>query len=284
MFWRYAWLILLQSLVYGLGNPLTKLAYDTISPLWMLATRFTLATAVMMLIWGRSIVDDLRTVPVSVWMASALFTAGSFVSCNYGLLWTSATNVGFIMSLPLVFAPILSIFLLKRPYPWKHLPLQLAALVGLALLCSDGGQLRFGAGDGLVLITALCIAGVLVTSETALNTMHATSLAAAQAAVTAAVCLALAVIFDDPAALPQVSLQSWAVVVYLALTCTILAYVIQAIALRHLTSRAVSLLQCTQPLATAAFSFAVLGEKLGAVGLAGAAVIVACLILDSFIK
>lgn len=281
--WKFAGLIILQSVVYGLGNPLTKLAYESITPLWMLSTRFVFATLVLGIIWGRSIWTDLRRVPVRTWLLSSLFTAGSFVSCNYGLLYTSATNVGFIMSLPLVFAPVLSVFMLHRPYPWRHLPVQVLALIGLALLCSEGGRFSFGAGDGLVLITALCIAGVLVTSEAAMAAMHATSIAAVQAAVTGVICSLLALFFDDGAVLPGVEPAAWLVVLYLALTCTILAYVVQAIALARLSARVVSLLQCTQPIMTAVFSFLLLGERLGCIGLAGAALIIVSLAVDSMI-
>ena len=38
----YISFILIQSLVYGIGNPLTKVAYHSITPLWLLAARFSL--------------------------------------------------------------------------------------------------------------------------------------------------------------------------------------------------------------------------------------------------
>ena len=34
--------ILLQSIVYGFGNPLTKTAYESITPFWCLFFRFSL--------------------------------------------------------------------------------------------------------------------------------------------------------------------------------------------------------------------------------------------------
>lgn len=40
---KYIIFILLQSLLYGLGNPLTKIAFTSITPLWCLAFRFSLA-------------------------------------------------------------------------------------------------------------------------------------------------------------------------------------------------------------------------------------------------
>ena len=93
---------------------------------------------------------------------------------------------------------------------------------------------------------------------------------------------AAALIFDDVAVLPQVTVTGWLVVAYLALLCTCLSYVLQNTALTRLFSYTVSLLQCTQPVLTAACSYLLLGEKLSAVGLAGAALIVACVVLENW--
>ena len=72
---------------------------------------------------------------------------------------------------------------------------------------------------------------------------------------------AAALIFDDVAVLPQGTVTGWLVVAYLALLCTCLSYVLQNTALTRLSSYAVSLLQCTQPILTAACSYLLLGGE-----------------------
>ena len=71
-------------------------------------------------------------------------------------------------------------------------------------------------------------------------------------------------------------------VAYLALTCTCLSYVLQNTALTRLSSYTVSLLQCTQPILTAVCAYLLLRERLTAVGLTGAAIIVACVVLENW--
>ena len=93
---------------------------------------------------------------------------------------------------------------------------------------------------------------------------------------------AAALIFDDVAVLPQGTVTGWLVVAYLALLCTCLSYVLQNTALTRLSSYTVSLLQCTQPILTAVCSYLLLREKLTAVGLTGAAIIVACVVLENW--
>ena len=57
------------------------------------------------------------------------------------------------------------------------------------------------------------------------------------------------------------TVTGWLVVAYLALLCTCLSYVLQNTALTLLSSYAVSLLQCTQPILTAACSYLLLGGE-----------------------
>ena len=210
--------------------------------------------------------------------------AAAYASCNMALQFTTATNVGFLMSLPVLFTPALARLLLKRPYPKRVIPIQLAVIVGLYLLCCGGesGGFTFGIGEVLGLVCALALAAALVFSEKAMPGIDPVSMATAQATVTGVLCLTAALLFDDAAALAHVTPTAWLVVAYLALTCTCLSYVLQNTALTRLSSYTVSLLQCTQPILTAACSYLLLRERLTAVGLTGAAIIVVCVVLENW--
>lgn len=157
-------------------------------------------------------------------------------------------------------------------------------IVGLYLLCCGGesGSFTFGIGEVLGLVCALALAAALVFSERSLPGIDPVSMATAQATVTGVLCLTAALIFDDAAVLPQVTTTAWLVVAYLALTCTCLSYVLQNTALTRLSSYTVSLLQCTQPILTTACSYLLLRERLTAVGLTGAAIIVACVVWENW--
>ncbi len=280
--WPYVACILLQSVVYGLGNPLTKVGFASITVWWCLAVRFTLATALLLAVGGRKAVMQLRAAGVRAWLPNSLCMAVAYISCNLALGLTTATNVGFLMSLPVLFAPILSIFVLKRKYPRRLLPIQLAVVAGLYMLCCGGGAFSFGVGEALSLLCALSLAGTLVLSERALVQLGPIAMAAAQTGVTAVISVSAAFLFDDVAALAAVETQAWLVVLYLALVCSCLAYVLQNTALTRLSASAVSMLQCTQPVLTAFFAFLLLGESLSAVGLGGAAIILACVAAENY--
>ena len=206
--------------------------------------------------------------------------AGAYISCNLALNLTAATNVGFIMSLPVLFAPLLSTIILHKPYQWKRLPLQLITVIGLFLLCCNTGTFTFGPGEALALFDALCLAGLLVFGEQAISQMDVTSVTTLQVGVTMLISLVCAFIFDDLSVPGRVDFNAWMVVIYLAVICTIFAYLLQNSAVEHLSASTVSMLQCTQPILTAIVAYFLLDERLNSAGLAGAAVIVICLLAD----
>ena len=110
----YALLILLQSVLYGFGNPLSKIGFESITVLWCLGIRFSGAAA--LLLFGRRTVRTLRAAPLKAWLPCSLAMAAAYASCNMALQFTTATNVGFLMSLPVLFTPALARLVLKRPY------------------------------------------------------------------------------------------------------------------------------------------------------------------------
>lgn len=278
---KYILYILLQSLIYGVGNPLTKIAYRSITPYWLLAGRYVFAVPLILFLARRTLVEDLRHTSVKVWLPPCICCAGAYITGNLALNYTTATNVGFIMSLPVLIAPVLAIPVMHQKYQWKHLPIQLVTVIGLFLLCCNGGFFRFGIGEVLSFVFAFCLAGHLVFGERVLQEMEVLSATALQLLVAMAACTSCAFIADDISVLSGVAPEAWAIVVYLGIVCSIGGFLLQNEAVPNLSSRTVSLFQCSQPILTAAASYFILGEVLTPIGLLGAAIIIACLIIDS---
>lgn len=281
---KYIIFILLQSVFYGLGNPLTKIAFVSITPLWCLAFRFGLAFAVFAVCFGPRLQQQLRTLSVGQYLPAGLCMAAAYISCNLALEGTTATNVGFIMSLSVIFAPLLSIAVLQRSYKPAHLPIQLFVILGMYLLCSNGGAFAFNRGDLWALLTAISVAGALVFGEKSLQATDAVTISAIQTFITAIISITCALLFDEISAIAVIKPEAWAVVIYLVLTCTCLAYFLQNAALKFLPASLVSMLQCTQPILTAAASYFLLTEKLTLTGMSGAVIILCCIIAENILE
>lgn len=281
--YKYAGFILLQSLIYGLGNPLTKIAFESITPFWSLAIRFSIAFLVFILFFRRRIIESLNSVRPGVYLPASVCMAAAYITCNLALNWTSATNVGFLMSLPVIFAPILAWLVYKVKYRLIHIPIQIAVVAGLYLLCYDGEAFVFGKGEVTALITAFSISGALVFGEESLKQLDALAISSTQAGITALISLPCALIFESSNVLSQVTMPAWTVVLYLAIFCTNIAYMLQNSALKHISAASVSMLQCTQPILTAVISYFLLNEKLSTEGIVGAAIIIICIISENII-
>ncbi len=281
--YKYMGFILLQSVIYGFGNPLTKIAFKSITPFWSLSVRFTIAFIVFMLFFGRRIIGSLKSVEPKVYLPAGICMATAYITCNLALSWTSATNVGFLMSLPVIFAPILALLIYKVKYRLIHIPVQIVVVIGLYLLCFDGEKLVFGKGEITALITAISIAGALVFGEESLKQLDAVAVSAVQAGITALISLPCALIFESTEVLVHVTLPAWLVVLYLAIFCTNIAYMLQNSALKYISASTVSMLQCTQPILTAIISYLLLREKLSTLGIIGAAIIIVCIIAENII-
>ncbi|WP_312280695.1 DMT family transporter [Oscillibacter sp.] len=277
-------LILLQSLFFGFGDPISKNAFNVVPVFTLLFVRYLLALLTLFVFSGRRIVEGLRRCRVRDWIGSALCIALASVVGNVAITLSAATSVAFLRSLSTVMTPLLALALLRRKYSRRHIPIQLFVVAGLYLLCGQGGLSGFGPGEVLSLLTALLLSGTLVLGQKSLCQVDPLTLSAVQTA-TAAV-LAGACTFFLGGGLSSLSAATpgvWGVVLYLAIPCTVGGFLLQNAALTAVSARTVSLVQSICPVTTALFSFLLLGERLSPVGLLGAGVIVACVAAESLL-
>ena len=102
-------LILLQSLLYGFGDPISKAAYERMPVCSLLAVRYFIAFAVLMLIAGKRVIRELRSLRSHAWIAPSVCIAVSYVLSNLALRLTAATSVAFLRSLATVMTPLLAL-------------------------------------------------------------------------------------------------------------------------------------------------------------------------------
>lgn len=194
----YVACVVLQTVIFGLGNVITKFAYDSISPLWCLAIRFGLAALVFGLLFGKRIASQLKGVRPGAWLPAALCMASAYLTGNIALDLTTATNVGFLVALPVVFAPLVSMLVFRKRYPWGFLPFQAAVVAGLYFLCSNAGSFSFGWGEAFALISSLFLAGALVFGEQGLQQLDALAISGTQIGTAFIMSLVCALLFEPP--------------------------------------------------------------------------------------
>lgn len=277
-------LILLQSVIYGFGDPITKDALSVTPVYALLSVRYLLALALLFLFGGKRILAGIRNCRIRDWIGPALCIAVAHLTGNVALQFSAATSTAFLRSLSTVMTPLLVLVLFRRKYSRKHIPIQILVVVGLYLLCGLGGLTGFGIGEVLALLTALLLAGSLVLGQESLGRMDALTLSTVQTLAAAVLSVIFALFVDGGwSCLSTATPQVWAVIVYLAVTCTIGGFLLQNAAPTAVSARTVALVQCLCPVMTALFSFFMLGERLSTPGLVGAVLIVACVAAESLL-
>ena len=272
-------LIVLQSALYGLGDPISKAAFDTVPLFRMLTLRYCIALAVMLIIWGKPIIAGLKKAKIKDWIVPVLCMGGAYVSNNVALLLTQATTVAFIRSLPTVIAPILAFLVFRRHYGKKLIVVQVFVVIGLYMLCCGKGGLGngFGLGEVFALLAAVLLAASLVYGEKSLDRVDPLTLTALMVFASAAMAV-VGMLFANEVQTKPMTITVWAIILYLAVLCTIAGYLLQNIALKDITSSTVAVVQCLCPVMTAVFSLFILGERLSVFGTVGAVIILVCLV------
>ena len=282
--WFPCFLILLQSLLYGFGDPISKFAFDVMPVYSLLVLRYSMALVVLLLLFGKRIWKGLKQCSVKDWLLPTLCMSGAYVVNNIALDLTAATSVAFLRSLATVMTPLLALAAYRRTYRWQHIPIQCLVVVGLYLLCGLGGLSGFGLGEVLSLLSALLLAGSLVFGEHALERVDPITLSTLQVAASVLMAAICAPIFNGGLHLELTTPTIWAIITYMAIGCTLAGYLLQNAALTTLSSRTAALLQGACPVLTAVFSRFVLGERLSVAGVIGAVIILICVVAETLLE
>lgn len=197
---------------------------------------------------------------------------------TFGIAGTSATNAGLIISLAIVLTPVMESLLTRTWLPPRLLVAGVVSVVGVALLASGSS---FGAptwGDGLVLAAAT-VRAVHVAATHRLSAgrrQDSITLTFVQLSVCAVVFCGLSPFAGDSLieVVPRLAAGQWVELVYLALVCTVFAFVVQTWAIRLTSPSRVSLLLGTEPIWALVLGLTLAGDRIGWIGLVGAGAIV----------
>ncbi|TXK10835.1 DMT family transporter [Microbacterium wangchenii] len=194
---------------------------------------------------------------------------------TWGVHLTSATNAGLLISLALVMTPVLDGIASRSWLPRSYFIAAVAAVVGVALLVSEGGLRTPTVGDGLVIAAAI-VRAFHVTASAHLTRGRPEGtwgVVLVQMAVCAATFTAMAG-SDLPAAAAQLDAHQWANVLFLGLLCSVFAFIVQLWAVRRTSASRASILMGTEPVWALLVGVLIAGEAIGPLGLGGAVLIV----------
>jgi drug/metabolite transporter (DMT)-like permease len=268
-----------NSLVWGATFVVVKNALAGISPLLFLALRFSLATAVLLVLF-RGLGKGPRTPKtLAAGALTGTFLFAGYLFQTWGLRLTSPPKSAFLTGLACVMVPLLGALVYKtRPLRSEVLGV-LAAAVGLALMTLQGvtGSGFINRGDLLTIVCALAFAAHIVTLGHFSEQVSFELLSVMQIAVAALWSLALFAWVEPPR-------YQWrpGVVYAILITgilATAMAFTIQAWAQQYTTSTRTALIYILEPVFAVITSYLVAGEGLSARAAAGAGLILGGVLL-----
>jgi drug/metabolite transporter (DMT)-like permease len=272
---------LLLFLVAASWGSTYLVAKELVSPssvLALLALRMMLAAAVMLLVVAARrrpvTADELR-----VGVVLGVLLGAVFVLETFGISHTSATNAGLIISLTMVFTPVLESVVTGRRLPGRFLVAGSTAVVGVVLLAGRGSLQPPTLGDVLILGAAV-VRAVHVTTMQRLSTdrpMDSLHLTAVQLSTCAALFTVASLFWGDslPRYVRSLDAADGILFLYLVLGCTVFAFFVQTWAVRRTSPSRVSLLLGTEPIWAAVVGIGIAHESIAPAGYAGIALILA---------
>jgi drug/metabolite transporter (DMT)-like permease len=266
------------TLIWGATFVIVKEALESVSTLLFLALRFSLAAAVLALLFGPRLLserpsrDTLRAAAIV-----GVFLFLGYLFQTLGLRRTTPARSAFLTGLAVVLVPLYASMADRRlpsPSIWAGAG---TAAAGLYLLAAPEGRWDLGRGEWLTLACAAAFGlHILLLGKLSPKTGVA-SLAFGQVAVTAALAL-----MAFPWAEPPLLRWSGPLVLAVAVTgllATALAFSVQTWAQRFTPPAHAALIFAMEPVFAAITSYLTLGESLGTQGWAGAGLILAGILL-----
>ncbi|ASY11874.1 EamA-like transporter family protein [Candidatus Planktophila dulcis] len=250
------WALLSVSAAWGMAFVVMKDAIERQSVNNFLFTRFSLAVIVMVALKPQVLMKLDRDLIIRAGSAG-IFLGLGYIFQTLGLARTGAAITGFVTGLYVVFTPLLAYFFLKERLTKLIWACVFIATIGLGLLSIRGFSV--GIGEMLVLASAFFFAAHII----ALGKWSSGRDIYAMTVVQLAVCALLSGLASIPegySAPPDSGV--WAVVVFTAVICTAVAFVVQTWSQAHMTTTKVAVILTMEVVFAALFAIIFGGERL----------------------
>jgi drug/metabolite transporter (DMT)-like permease len=253
-------------LIWGSTYLAMKWGMESFGVFTLITLRFSIAFGIGILI----LLKYRSPIYMHTLASSALLGFGYFCGFTlllYGMKTTTTTSAGFLMTTTVVFVPLLQILFFRR-IPNIYIILAVClCLSGVGLLTLQN-SLTLDFGAILCLICSICYAIVIVTTKWVLNNgENALTIGVLQLGFTSLFSFGAMFIYEMP--LQQAPLESWGIILYLAIFCTLIGFVLQTIAQEFTSPEHTGLIYTLESVFASLFGYIFLQEILPVQGYIG---------------
>ena len=267
--------ILGTAFAWGLSAVLLKMNIDNVSPYHLMMGRFTIAAVFIFAMKPKAARQiNKENLKVGIPLGIVAFIAYSFgVIC---LKYTSASKSSFLVSLSVLFVPLLEILIKRKVVSkWTFVSV-FFSLIGLRLISGMDGA-GFNIGDTFAILSALFYSFYIIMMDRngkEIDEMVLTFIQLFVVSVCSAIALLLFESFDFQ------SLKSiWLPILIIGVLCTGVSTLFQTRAQKVASTESVGILLLGEPLFTSVLAFFILKETILVSGLIGGALIIFSLVI-----
>lgn len=262
-------MLIIVTVFWGSSYLFMKMGLVVLQEFNLIALRFGIAFILAGIIYYRRILRaDFKTVKYGFIMGTILF--GVFAAVTFGVKQTSTSNAGFLVSLTVIFVPLL-VAIFFRKLPEKRIVFGVAlALIGIGLLTLTN-KFNINSGDLLCILTALFYATHIIVTGKLTRAVDSITLGILQLGFTAAWGLLFSIFLETPQ-LPSTS-GSWISVLGLGIFCSAIGFIGQTAAQKYTTPTNTGLIFSLEPVFAAIIGNVFLDEILTPKGYLGATLV-----------
>ena len=255
---KYNIYMFIATIFFGMTYVLTKICLNYSTEFHIISFRFLIAFIVSLIFLQKKIFPiKIKEFIYSLILSIILFLV--FITMTIGVKYTTATNASFLISLSVIFIPFFS-WIFNKEKPKKNIFVVLIiALIGIMLLTLDK-NLELHIGDILCLICSLLFSFHIIITERFVRNNNPVTLGVLQFGGVAI--LSFLVQYPiEKFSLPK-NENFWISLLILSVFCTALAYIIQTVSQKKLSSTLVGFILSLEPIFSGIFGYFILNEYL----------------------
>lgn len=272
--------LVVTTIIWGSAFVVMKNSVAVISPAYLLALRFTIASIALVAVFWRRI----RVIHQSDLMCGGFLGVFLFISYffqTYGLKYTTASKNAFITTLYVILVPFLHWFFNKKKPSGNNMAAALIAVFGLALISLEG-DLSVNIGDLLTLICGFFFAFHIVFIDRYTADHDPIGLTVVQMVMAAVLSWAAAPLLEGALDFGVIDKSMITGLLYLGIFSTMLCYLLQNVGQKHLTPNTSSIILSFESVFGLLFSILFLGEAVTPRLIAGCILMFASVILSEY--
>jgi drug/metabolite transporter (DMT)-like permease len=266
-------MLFITSFGWALSTILMKMYIQDISVFHLMFGRFLIAFLLVSLFKMKKL-RKITFEQCKMGFLAGIMLFSSYALSIYGLKITTASKSGFLVSLSVLFVPLIQLIInKKRPNKWTSISVMFSVL-GLYLISGMNGA-GFNFGDVLSILCAAAYTGYIFLIDKYTKAVDEESLVLMiLLSITLMSFLAMVSIEGFDA---KMMVTNWKLIFTIAIFGTAIATLFQAKAQKHASPESVGLILLGEPLITLLLAITILGEQVMFKGMIGAVIILCSL-------